>query len=112
MSRRHVPAAGRRERGSERLSTIDLVGDGFALLTSPAGKAWVEPAQRLGLKTFSIGDGGLADPEGKWTTAYGLDEAGAVLVRPDGYVGWRSRAMPADPAASLNGAMASIMGRA
>ncbi len=45
------------ERGSERLSTIDLVGDGFALLTSPAGKAWMEPAQHLGLKTFSIGDG-------------------------------------------------------
>jgi hypothetical protein len=35
-----------------------------------------------------------------------------VLVRPDGYVGWRSRAMPADPAAMLGEAMTSIMGRA
>ena len=70
------------ERGGERLSTIDLVGDGFVLLTTKAGQSWRAAAQRLGLRTFSIGDGELADPEGQWTTAYGLDETGAVLVRP------------------------------
>ena len=100
------------ERQGERLSTIDLVGDGFLLLTTKAGQSWREAAQRLGLRTFSIGDGELADPEGQWTTSYGLDETGAVLVRPDGYVGWRSPAMTADPAASLGAAMTSIMGRA
>jgi hypothetical protein len=35
-----------------------------------------------------------------------------VLVRPDGYVGWRSRAMTADPRASLDDAMGRIMGYA
>ena len=63
-------------------------------------------------QTVSIGDGELADCDGRWLETYGLDETGAVLVRPDGYVGWRSRAMPADPAAKLGEAMASIMGRA
>jgi hypothetical protein len=100
------------ERAGERLSTIDLVGDGFVLLTTKAGQPWREAAQRLGLRTFGIGDGEVADPEGRWTTTYGLDATGAVLVRPDGYVGWRSPAMTADPAASLGAVMTSIMGRA
>jgi hypothetical protein len=100
------------EREGERLSTIDLVGEGFVLLTTRAGQSWRAAAQRLGLRSFSIGDGELSDPEGQWTTVYGVDEAGAVLVRPDGYVGWRSPAMTADPAASLGEAMTSIMGRA
>jgi hypothetical protein len=99
------------ERAGERLSTIDLVGKGFVLLTSPKGQAWTEVAQRLGIGTFSIGDGALADPERQWLAAYGLDETGAVLVRPDGYVGWRSRTMTADPATSLGEAMTSILGR-
>jgi putative polyketide hydroxylase len=99
------------ERDGQRLSTIDLVGKDFVLLTTPAGKAWHESAQRLGIRTVSIGDGKLADCDGQWRATYGLDETGAVLVRPDGYVGWRSRAMPADPAGRLDGAMTSIMGR-
>ena len=99
------------ERGGQRLSTIDLVGKGFVLLTSAAGTAWREAAQRLDLTSFSIGDGELADPGGQWLETYGLDETGAVLVRPDGYVGWRSRAMPADPAAKLGEAMTHILGR-
>ena len=79
-------------KAASGLSTIDLVGDGFVLLTARARP--VRGARRhlrLGLRTFGIGDGELADPEGQWTTAYGLDETGAVLVRPDGDVGWRSR---------------------
>ena len=97
------------ERRGERLSTIDLLGNGFVLLTARAGQAWHEPARRLGLKTFCIGNDELADPEGQWLTTYGLGEDGAVLVRPDGYVGWRSPAMTAHPAADLGEAMASIM---
>ena len=100
------------ERGSERLSTIDLVGDGFALMTSPAGKAWsgARPAprpqdlqhrRRRAHRSRAPVDDGLR-----------RRREGAVLVRPDGYVGWRSPAMPADPAASLGEAMMSIMGRA
>jgi putative polyketide hydroxylase len=98
------------ERNGERISTIDLLGNGFVLLTTGAGQAWREAAQCLGIGAFGIGNGELTDPEGQWAEAYGLDETGAVLVRPDGYVGWRSRAMTADPRASLGDAMASIMG--
>lgn len=99
------------ERNGQRLSTIDLVGKGFVLMTGPAGNAWREAAQRLDIRTVSIGDGELTDPDSQWHKTCGLDETGAVLVRPDGYVGWRSRATTRDPAASLGEAMASIMGR-
>jgi 2-polyprenyl-6-methoxyphenol hydroxylase-like FAD-dependent oxidoreductase len=96
-------------RDGERLSTIDLVGNGFVLLAGQKGHAWRVPAQRLGVAAYSIGDGEFADPEDSWTAAYGVDEGGAVLVRPDGYVGWRSPTMAADPAASLGEAMAAIL---
>src|SRR5258708_2432416 len=36
-------------------------------------------------------DGDLGDPDGDWHEAYGVDADGAVLVRPDGHVAWRSR---------------------
>ena len=49
------------ERDGQRLSTIDLVGKDFVLLTSATGTAWREAAQRLGLATVSIGDGELTD---------------------------------------------------
>jgi hypothetical protein len=78
------------ESNGTRTSTIDLVGNGFALLTAAGGKAWSEAAKDLAteyplrLKTIAIDDTGFM-------SAYDLDEDGAVLVRPDGYVGWRSR---------------------
>ena len=101
------------ERDGERLSTIDLVGNGFVLLTSHGGQSVARRRHSASASGPSASaTASLADPEGQWTTAYGLDETGAVLVRPDGYVGWRSPAMTADPAASLGEAMTSIMGRA
>jgi len=54
---------------------------------------------------LTIGDDGIEDADGQWPAAYGLDDAGAVLVRPDGYVGWRSRSMPADPTTTLRAAL-------
>jgi hypothetical protein len=38
-----------------------------------------------------IGQGGDLDDPGKtWAETYGIEEDGSVLVRPDGYVAWRS----------------------
>jgi putative polyketide hydroxylase len=39
-------------------------------------------------------------------TAFGFGPDGASLVRPDGYVAWRSRELPADPIAALAAALA------
>jgi 2,4-dichlorophenol 6-monooxygenase len=93
-----------------RTSTIDLVGNGFVLLTPFGGKPWTEAAKYLAteyplrLKTLMIDDGELM-------SAYHLDEAGAVLVCPDGYVGWRSRSKASHPSLTLREAMAATLGR-
>jgi hypothetical protein len=93
------------QRNGGQISTIDLFGKGFVLLTAPKGAAWSEAAQPLGITAHADGDEA-------WAVAYGVDETGAVLVRPDGYVGWRSASKTADPAAALRRAMTSILGRA
>jgi len=106
------------ERDGARISTIDLVGNGFVLLTGPKGRAWSQAAQalasdtRLNLEVLTIGDGGLADPDGQWSATYGVDDAGAVLVRPDGYVGWRIPSMTTDPTATLRAALSGMLGKA
>jgi 2,4-dichlorophenol 6-monooxygenase len=82
-----------------RLSTLDAIGRGqFSLVTGLAGLAWVSAAQRLDLpylRTVVIGDKGTADPYFAWARVREIHEAGALLVRPDGYIAWR-QAAPVD----------------
>jgi 2-polyprenyl-6-methoxyphenol hydroxylase-like FAD-dependent oxidoreductase len=87
-----------------RLSTLDLFGTGFTLLAGPGSGAWctvaaeVERALRVPLDRYRIGAPGL-DDLGGFGAAYGLGEEGAVLVRPDGHVAWRSAGASASAAA-------------
>ena len=102
------------ERDGARVSTIDLVGKRFTLLAS--GDAWhaatAELAARVPLDAFTIGNGAtFADPDGAWHAAYDVAQGGAVLVRPDGYVGWRARGPVADPERALRGALSTILAR-
>ena len=105
------------ERGGERLSTIDLFGDGFVLLTRAEGGAWIDAATKVisetgpRLTALMVGGGGeFGDPDGMWPTLYGLEPDGAVLVRPDGYVGWRSPGGVDNPARALSQVLDSILG--
>ncbi|WP_084788773.1 FAD-dependent monooxygenase [Bradyrhizobium sp. Cp5.3] len=99
-----------------RLSTLDLFGPGFTLLTGQDGD-WTAiadaAAKRLAvpLGCYVVGRAGLEDQDGAFLAAYGLNPDGAVLVRPDGYVAWRksSRLEPTDPA--FIDALASILSR-
>ncbi len=93
------------KKDGERVSTIDLVGNGFVLLAGAKGSAWADAAKLLGAKPFVLGD------EESWRDLYGIDEAGAVLVRPDGHVGWRSASLAGDPGRILAGAIHTIHGK-
>jgi 2-polyprenyl-6-methoxyphenol hydroxylase-like FAD-dependent oxidoreductase len=94
------------KKDGARVSTIDLVGNGFVLLTGAKGGAWMEAARPLEVKPLALGD------EEPWRELYGIGEAGAVLVRPDGHVGWRSSGAVENPARVLAGAVNSIHGKA
>jgi 2-polyprenyl-6-methoxyphenol hydroxylase-like FAD-dependent oxidoreductase len=110
----HVPL----HRNGTELSTLDLVRSDPVLLTGGDGGFWHEAgkaaAQRLGvpLDVHSIGDGGYVDaPAGTFLRAYGIEPGGAVLVRPDGIVAWRSRNTVDDPADALHAALARALRR-
>jgi len=95
-----------------RLSTLDLVGHGrFTLLTGISGTAWADAAAALPVPVtvVRIGVDGLRDAYGDWLRAREIDEDGALLVRPDGYIAWRAARLPADPAAALTRAYSSVV---
>lgn len=62
-------------------STLDLV-NGFTLITGTNAAGWLSAASALGIP---------AHPVAGWASAAGIDESGAILVRPDGFVGWRTK---------------------
>jgi putative polyketide hydroxylase len=105
------------KRGDGQISTIDLFGPHFVLLAGRDGDTWRRAAQGLGtswppLIAFTVGkDGDLSDPDGDWHDAYGVDPDGAVLVRPDGHVAWRSRSGASNPLEVLRGAFDGLFGR-
>ncbi|MGI5377675.1 FAD-dependent oxidoreductase [Streptomyces sp. CA-251387] len=112
------------ERDGAPLATLDLFGTGFVLMAGQDGGSWAEAAEAAAAGTgarltfhriaATVQDGGaLADPEGRWNAAYGVRADGAVLVRPDGIVAWRSPGgVPAgDQGAELIAALRRILAR-
>jgi hypothetical protein len=96
------------DRDGERISTIDLFWDSFVLLAAPGGQAFADAAERAAkeagvpLKTYIVGQGGdLTSTDWDWAETYGVTDSGAVLVRPDAFVAWRSPSLVEDPDAVL-----------
>jgi len=88
-----IPHAWLVNKDGVRVSSLDVTGKGmFSLVTGLAGQAWVRAAEKLNapyLRTVVTGEKGAADPYCSWQRIREVHEAGAVLVRPDGYVAWR-----------------------
>lgn len=96
-----------------RCSILDLFEKEMVLLTGPEGGPWIEAAREVAgdipLKTWTIGEGDdFTDPDGDWRATYGIAADGAVLVRPDGHVAWRSAGMADAPRRALAGALARL----
>jgi hypothetical protein len=103
------------ERAGQKISTLDLFGQSFALLASSPGEAWRNAAQgagkqfpKLALECQIVG-ADLRDPGNGFATAYDLSDSGAVLVRPDGFVAWRAKTLPSDPQSALIQALRSVL---
>jgi 2-polyprenyl-6-methoxyphenol hydroxylase-like FAD-dependent oxidoreductase len=88
----HVPV----QHAAEAVSTLDLFGTAFVLLAGADGEVWHDVALRAAraldvpLHAYVVGGGELRDPGAAFAAAYGISAAGAVLVRPDGFVAWRA----------------------
>ncbi|MBB4711305.1 2,4-dichlorophenol 6-monooxygenase [Streptomyces luteogriseus] len=102
--------------GTRTLSTLDTVGRGrFTLLTGIGGEAWVRAAeeQEVEIATVVIGPGQQCeDPYGDWARLREIPDAGALLVRPDGFVAFRHASAGADAGALLAHALRRILGHA
>ncbi len=89
-------------KSGKRVSTLDVVGRGMmTLITGLSGDAWAAAADSLSLpylNTVVIGMPEYQDLYCDWQEAREVAEDGAILVRPDGYIAWRSLASAASPA--------------
>ena len=107
------------DTGGRRLSTYDLTGRGrFTLIVDAADTAWSGAAASLGadlgvpIDVVRIGAGGdWADTTGAWEAQRQVAPDGAVLVRPDHRVGWRSPMAHPNPHAVLGEALRYILDR-
>jgi 2-polyprenyl-6-methoxyphenol hydroxylase-like FAD-dependent oxidoreductase len=105
------------QRARARVSTIDLFDTAFTLLAGASGTGWRNAATTasgelgLPLNAYTVGpEGDLGDGDGSWATTYEVSPDGAVLVRPDGYVAWRSPTNVRDPQAALLRALRTVLG--
>jgi putative polyketide hydroxylase len=91
-----------------RISTLDLYGRGLVLLAGVEGVGWVWAVAGLPVPVDAYRFGvDLAPAEG--AAAHGIGADGALLVRPDGFVAWRSIHAAADPAAELTRILRTIL---
>jgi putative polyketide hydroxylase len=96
-----------------RTSTIALFDGAFTLLAGPGGEAWRTAAEdrfgSLRVRAYRIGDETVfAGRHAPFEDVCGIGRSGAVLVRPDGHVAFRSERAPDDPRASLAAVLANI----
>ena len=99
-----------------RHSTLDWAGQAgrFVLVTGPDGGAWRDAATALSaasdipLITASVDE---AATDAVWETLSGSGPQGALLVRPDNHVAWRSADAVANPRAVLSDALEQILAR-
>lgn len=103
------------ERAGQPLSSFDLFTKNFCVLAAADGGAWCEAARAaaaelgLPLDTHHVDHGALHDPRRRFVEAYGLSAAGAVLVRPDGFVAWRAADTGSANTTAMREVLASLL---
>lgn len=107
------------ERKGQHLSTHDIGRPGaFLLITGQADSSWGVAARRIAISTglpidvVAIGDGcDAVDVDRVWRNLRQVSPDGAVLVRPDQHIGWRSRGGHQNSELALRAALESILAR-
>jgi len=99
------------------VAVLDLVDFRFVLLAGDRGSPWRDAARALStslgvpLSAYTVGAGAdLEDPERRWATACEVEVDGAVLLRPDYHVAWRSRRGATEPKQVLERVLRNLLG--
>lgn len=105
------------QRGDKQVSTHDLVpSDGFLLLTGRSDPVWRDAAHQaadaFGVRVEVVAvadDADVQDPKHDWRRIREFGDEGALLVRPDQIVAWRSMDLQANPAQGLQAALRAVL---
>lgn len=110
-----APHAWLRDGNGAKVSTSDLWGTAFALITSTDGPIWAAAAMQVGadlgveLACVDVGPNGDYSP---WDAKFGDLYTAPVLVRPDGFIACQLAARSTDEASRcLGSVMRQILGR-
>jgi 2,4-dichlorophenol 6-monooxygenase len=106
------------ERLGQRKALCDLAGHGrFLLITGEGGEGWIKAAseiaeeQGLPLAAITINpfSGDWLDRRFDWLRRREVASGGAVLVRPDRHIAWRSFGASENPRATLEAVLAQVL---
>jgi 2,4-dichlorophenol 6-monooxygenase len=94
-----------------------LVGHGrFTLITGIGGESWGEAAEKIAAELgveIAIAPVGYRlqhdDVYGDWARIREIADGGALLVRPDRHIAWRSHDRVEDPLNALRDAVRSVL---
>jgi 2,4-dichlorophenol 6-monooxygenase len=115
-----LPHAELEDPDGRRLPLKDLVQPGeFLVIAGEDGGAWCDAARRVAetdgipVRAVRIGhlDGDYRDPRCTWLRHRQIGRRGAVLARPDRFVGWRSIDGSRDAEGELRSALRRILCR-
>ncbi len=107
------------QRLGKRVPLSDLAGHGnFLLIAGEEGEDWCQAATQIAkesnipLKAIRVSPfaGDWLDLRFDWLHYRGISPTGAVLVRPDRFVTWRSYEGSKDPRATLENALQHVLG--
>jgi 2,4-dichlorophenol 6-monooxygenase len=101
----------------QRVSTHDFLGrqGAFVLIANEQGQRWCDAAAevsehlRVKINAIRVGVDACIDAERRWRDVSGVGKSGAVLVRPDGMVAWRSQEMDGSPVQRLTDVVRQVL---
>ncbi|PGD61464.1 FAD-dependent oxidoreductase [Bacillus wiedmannii] len=100
----------------KEVSVLDLLGNDFVLLTGAENDSWAESGHTVSatlgvtIKVYRIGlSGDFVAQEDIFRKLYGIENGGAVLIRPDGFIGWRSAKAVVNPDVMLEEVMRNVL---
>ncbi|PGD99647.1 FAD-dependent oxidoreductase [Bacillus wiedmannii] len=100
----------------KEVSVLDLLGNDFVLLTGAENDSWAESAHTVSatlgvtIKVYRIGlSGDFVAQEDIFRKLYGIENGGAVLIRPDGFIGWHSAKAVVNPDVMLEEVMRNVL---
>ncbi|GAB1197688.1 hypothetical protein APSETT444_006990 [Aspergillus pseudonomiae] len=100
-------------QGGHPISILDVVGEDSWTLVSESAE-WGDVVAQVNLRSLvtlnhvCIGRDVQFTDEGSFQEALGVSATGASLLRPDGYIAWRTKGMPANPVKCLNDVVAQV----